>query len=749
MTRGLSCATAWAFPRYATHAPTCSSLLTPARPHWPQVAAEPQRAVLNDLLPVEFPRSPGQESLTEAQRAEILKTLTIGLLRHGLKQRMEDRMVAVGAAAAAAQAKHSSGRDRREHAQDLARLRGSLAPSEADPAPGTAASVSTGPDGEGAAEEVQPKTSGGSAITRTGKAVGSLQTVLAHMRRSSVAASVAPSVDSAGPARSRAVDSVVHEQLREERRERREARRAARRAARRRGVGTRGGAELHPEDWLGGEVAQGKVSGALPATTKFVLAIDDVQGLDAASFELLVDVLQQFRGRVLVWCFATASDPDSVLTAHGQTFPLGADVLELWREFGGERVFLDPLTAQQSASLLGHLLNAPLHPSVARSLHYRADGNPLALVGLARHQAENGMLVPCSQHVDAPYLPPASQVPRTLAGMMVETQQAEQTLLAHMQQGVSLAAVREGMVSLDRALRDRTVNTIATKLQHERHQRALVLSGEEALAGGHSGSGGSGVGGPDTLGGNLLTQSQQSHQARLTLAAQLQSRAANEAQPQFSIFPLYRLASIGISHNMESTITGEAARLVTPSQLLLLKVASVVGREFSLRTLVSVHPIRDVSQKQLIEDIQQLCAQKYFTIRKVRRCTATGSSCPSHTHMHAHANAGADGPCEDVHRGQLPAAGGAGDHVLLRLLPAAPVAAPPGGTHPGDDARDAHRQRRPPRPPLDAGAERAEGDRHRQAPRGAAHPALPRPRNGGAMRPRPMRALPPCRTHPA
>jgi DNA-binding CsgD family transcriptional regulator len=117
----------------------------------------------------------------------------------------------------------------------------------------------------------------------------------------------------------------------------------------------------------------------VPADTDVVLVVDDAHLLDVDSAVLVHQLVASGRTRVVV----TVRRGEPTLDA----------ITSIWKDLGGERLDLEPLSEADTARLAAEGLGAPLVPHTATALFEITQGNPLYVRELIREGLADGHLV--------------------------------------------------------------------------------------------------------------------------------------------------------------------------------------------------------------------------------------------------------------------------------------------------------------------------------------------------------------------
>lgn len=113
-----------------------------------------------------------------------------------------------------------------------------------------------------------------------------------------------------------------------------------------------------------------------PEHTDVVLGVDDVHLLDDLSTFVLHQIVQRGRAKV-------------VLTVRDNE-PMSAGVQEIWHDGQFERLELQPLTREQTLTLLAATLEGPVDPDAAERLWRLTRGNALYLHNIVEHWRWSG-----------------------------------------------------------------------------------------------------------------------------------------------------------------------------------------------------------------------------------------------------------------------------------------------------------------------------------------------------------------------
>lgn len=180
---------------------------------------------------------------------------------------------------------------------------------------------------------------------------------------------------------------------------------------------------------------------AAAADVPVVLAVDDVQLLDDLSVFVLDQIVQRGAAKVL-------------LTVRGGD-PIPPAVQEIWRIGQFERIDLQPLSLEESATLLSATLAGPVDPAAAQRLWRLTRGNLLYLRNIVEQEVADGRISRCDGYwrwLGDPVMPPGlveliesriGGLPATVSDVLDVVAVGEPVELAHLRRIVDPAAIEE------------------------------------------------------------------------------------------------------------------------------------------------------------------------------------------------------------------------------------------------------------------------------------------------------------------
>jgi DNA-binding CsgD family transcriptional regulator len=131
------------------------------------------------------------------------------------------------------------------------------------------------------------------------------------------------------------------------------------------------------------------------AGTPVLVGVDDVQLLDDLSTFVLQQIVQRRAAKVIL----TVRDEE----------PIAAGTQEIWKSGQFHRLDLQPLSREETATLVSAALGGPLHPDAARTLWTLTRGNVLYLRNIVEQEVADGRLAPQHRYwrwTGDPVMPP-------------------------------------------------------------------------------------------------------------------------------------------------------------------------------------------------------------------------------------------------------------------------------------------------------------------------------------------------------